>query len=204
MFLAIDGSALSVMSTLRHSMFVDRAGQFVYRHGWPLRLDAGLEIDEYDDSSATYCLMIREGRHGASVRLRPAATGSMVEHHFPALWRNDLRNRTEITRFCASQTIDSSVRSIVVPELLLGLCRHCQRAGIDSLFGVVFPSVARVIRQAGWSGNVLAKAEGDGGALLLVEWVPTPLVAWKIQEQLEAREAALARGPQLAPEAIAA
>ena len=57
-------------------MFGHRAGQFVGRHGWPLRLDAeGLEIDEYDDGRATYCVVEEEGRHLASVRLRPAAIG---------------------------------------------------------------------------------------------------------------------------------
>ena len=193
MFLAVDRTDLALMPLLRHSMFSDRASQFVARHGWALDLDtAGLEIDEYDDTLATYCIVEGEHRHRASVRLRTAATGSMVEHHFPELWRTDLSERVEITRFCAAPDLGLEDRLTAVADLLLGLCRHCQRTGIRSIFGVVFPAVARVIRQAGWAGEVIAQQESPGGTLLLVDWVPSNLVAWTIQEKLEARENALA------------
>ncbi len=193
MFLTLDPASLTVMPSLRRSMFMDRARQFVERHGWQLRRDEeGLEIDEYDDESATYCVIAGERLHRASVRLRPSRGGSMVEHHFPNLWRESLRDRVEITRFCASTSLEGGVRATVVSELLLGLCRHCQVSGIGSIYGVVFPPVARVIRQAGWDGDILARADGPEGTLLLVEWTPSALVAWTIQERLEAREAALA------------
>ncbi len=160
MFLAVDRTELALMPLLCHSMFSDRASQFVARHGWALDLDAaGLEVDEYDDTLATYCIIEGEHRHRASVRLRTAATGSMVEHHFPELWRTDLSERVEITRFCAAPDLGLEDRLTAVADLLLGLCRHCQRTGIRSIFGVVFPAVARVIRQAGWAGEVLAQQE---------------------------------------------
>jgi N-acyl-L-homoserine lactone synthetase len=80
-----------------------------------------------------------------------------------------------------------------VSELLLGLCRHCRRAGIGSIFGVVFPAVARVIRQAGWTGAVLNEMRGAEGSLLLMQWTPGELVAWTIQEKRELREEIWAR-----------
>ncbi len=196
MFLTFDQVSLLEVPTLRHSMFAHRTGQFVARHGWPLQLDAaGLEIDEYDDGAATYCVVEQQGRHHASVRLRPAATGSMVEDHFAGLWLRGqgLRKGVEITRFCAAPGLGADDRLTAVSEMMLGLCRHCQRTGIDSIFGVVFPAVARVIRQAGWTGAVLNEADGPDGALLLVQWIPSEMVAWAIQERRELREEIWAR-----------
>ena len=99
----------------------------------------------------------------------------------------------EITRFCAAPGLGPHERLTAVSELLLGLCRHCQRAGIASIFGVVFPAVARVIRQAGWTGTVLNEMRGAEGSLLLVQWTPGELVAWAIQERRELREEIWAR-----------
>ncbi|MBP7241420.1 acyl-homoserine-lactone synthase [Amaricoccus sp.] len=191
MFLAVDNAGLAECRELRRSMFAHRASQFVGRHGWPLRLDAqGLEIDEYDDGGATYCMVEEEGRHRASVRLRPAATGCMVEDHFPGLWLRggSLRQEVEISRFCAAPGLAPDERLTAVSDLLLGLCRHCQRNDIGSIFGVVFPSVARVIRQAGWAGKVLNEVRGADESLMLVQWTPSERVAWAIQERRELRE----------------
>lgn len=191
MFFALNYDSLVQNAAIHHSMFVDRAQQFVVRHKWPLRLDgSGLEVDEYDDPLATYCVVTDGIRHLASVRLRPAATDSMVEQHFPELWHGmeALREGVEITRFCAAPSLSPDARLTVVSDLLLGLCRHCQRAGIGSVFGVVFPAVARVLKQAGWPGEVLNATQDADATLLLARWVPDDLVAWSIQECRELRE----------------
>lgn len=206
MFLAFGQDHLDKYPALSRAMFADRADQFVGRHGWPLRLSAdGLEIDEYDDASATYCLVEEEGAHLGSVRLRPASNGCMVEDHFPGLWLRGegLRNSVEITRFCAAPTLAPDDRLTAVSELLLGLCRYCQREGIGSFFGVVFPPVARLIRQAGWTGIVLNAMERPDGHLLLLQWVPGDLVAWTIQERRELREEIWARRRDAATRAAA-
>lgn len=207
MFLALDRAALNGNRALGHSMFKHRAGQFVGRHGWPLQVDVeGLEIDEYDDATATYCLVEESGTHVASVRLRPAAAGCMVEDHFPGLWLrgHGLRRGVEITRFCAAPGLSADERLTAVSDLLLGLCRHCQRAGIPSIFGVVFPPVARVIRQAGWTGALLNEMRSTDGALLLMQWTPSEAVAWAIQERREFREEAWARRREGLPVAMVA
>ncbi len=204
MFLTVDQRELESCGNLRRSMFGHRAQQFVERHGWPIRLDPeGLEIDEYDDEHATYCVAAEEAQHLASVRLRPAAYGCMVETHFPDLWlRGDgLRRAVEITRFCAAPGLDPDARLTAVSDLLLGLCRHCQQAGIGSIFGVVFPAVARVIRQAGWTGTVLNEVRAGDERLLLVQWTPSEMVAWAIQEKRELREEAWARRREALPAA---
>ena len=189
MFFSLDHSALAERPTLRLSMFADRAEQFVGRHRWPLRLDAtGLEIDEFDDGLTTYCTVEEAGRHRASVRLRPAGAGSMVERHFPALWDTGLRDRVEITRFCAAPALTPDERLTAVSDLLLGLCRHCQRLGIADFFGIVFPPVARAIKQGGWPAAVLNELRDGDRTLLLAQWTPSDLVAWAIQERRELRE----------------
>jgi acyl homoserine lactone synthase len=202
MFFAADQASLQGLAGIRQSMFVDRAAQFVTRHKWPLRLDAaGFEVDEYDDARTTYCVVADAGRHLASLRLRPAAAGSMVEKHFPELWlsaEGRLVDCAEVTRFCAAPTLSADDRIAAVSDLLLGLCRHCQRSKIRSVFGVVFPSVARVIRQAGWLGELLSESRGEE-VLRLVQWTPSELVAWTIQERREQQEEICARRREAAP-----
>lgn len=192
MFHALDLKSLEAKANVHSSMFTDRARQFVARHQWPLKLSpAGFEIDEFDDTCTTYCVVEERGRHQASLRLRPADAGSMVERHFSPMWRgfeDRLRGGTEVTRFCASPAMSSEERSSSVSDLLLGLCRHCQRADIGTFFGVVFPPVARVIKQAGWEPTIVCRMQDSRGVLLLAEWSASERVAWNIQERREASE----------------
>lgn len=189
MFLTLGAGAISALPTLRRSMFGDRADQFVGRHRWALKTDPdGLEIDEFDDATANYCVTADGGRHLSSVRLRPARVSSLTERHFPSLWREELRGGMEITRFCASRSLGPDERLAAVSELLLGLCRHCQRSGVPDIFGIVFPPVARVIRQAGWPSTVLGELRDAEATLLLARWTASELVAWGIQERRELRE----------------
>jgi N-acyl-L-homoserine lactone synthetase len=194
MFFALDQVQMSDNPSLRRSMLVDRGRQFVERHRWPLVVDAaGLEVDEYDDGAATYCVVAEAGRHLASVRLRPAGAGCMVERHFPSLWRGVLGGGVEITRFCAAPQLTPDERLTAVSDLLLGVCRHCLRSGVESFFGVVFPAVARALMQAGWRGEVVDQMRDPGGTLILAQWTPSELVAWSIQERREMREEIWAR-----------
>lgn len=189
--------SLSLDTELANSMFRDRALQFVERHRWelPARSD-GLEVDQYDDAAATYCVVEQDNRHRASLRLRPAAAGSMAEQHFPALWdgqENDLADTLEVTRFCAAPALSPIERIDAISDLLLGLCRHCQRSGIERFFGVVFPQAARTIRQAGWAPEFLNKTTDSRGTLILAQWRVDPFTAWTIQERREFREEAYHR-----------
>lgn len=185
---------LHTVPALSRSMFRDRAMQFIDRHHWDLKtLAGGLEIDEYDDHHSTYCIVADGDRHLASLRLRPEREGSMVERHFPGLWSGNesrLANGVEVTRFCTSPDLSHQDRVNAISDLLLGLCRHCQRSGIERIFGVVFPQAGRAIRQAGWASEVLAQSSDDRGKLMLAEWEVNSLTAWNIQERREFREAA--------------
>jgi hypothetical protein len=75
---------------------------------------------------------------------------------------------------------------------------------IDSVFGVVFPAVARVIEQAGWPGVRLNEMRSADGLLLLARWTPSDLVAWNIQERFEVREEARIRRAEAPARRLAA
>lgn len=192
MFHAVNLSSLNLLKDIHDTMFRDRARQFIGRHKWPLKLaPSGFEVDDFDDHLTTYCVAEQDAVHQASLRLRPAVAGSMVERHFSELWARSadrLSGGVEVTRFCAAPTLSPNQRLIAVSDLLLGLCRHCQKTEIRTFFGVVFPSVARVIRQSGWAPTVIDHMQDASGTLLLCEWTASELVAWTIQECREARE----------------
>jgi hypothetical protein len=87
MLKVLDHSRLTQDPRLADSMLRDRAAQFVERHGWNLSLGPdGHEVDEFDAPGTIYCILEEDRRHLASVRLRPARDGSMVERHFRPLW----------------------------------------------------------------------------------------------------------------------
>jgi acyl homoserine lactone synthase len=186
MFHTMTQSQQGQRQMLWESMFRDRAAQFVSRHKWGLRVDErGFEVDEFDDVDTRYFISASDDYHLASLRLRPQAAGTMVETHFPDLWEaasDRMVGCHEVTRFCASDALDSSQRIDAIAELLLGLCRHCMHEGIERFHAIVYPSVARLLKMIGWPPEVLAKSRRDGRVVYLCEWVPSEAVCWDIQD----------------------
>jgi acyl homoserine lactone synthase len=191
MLKVLDHSKLALHPRLTDSMLRDRATQFVERHGWnlPLARD-GREVDEFDAPGTLYCILEEHGRHLASVRLRPAQKGSMVERHFQPLWDTfgpELHPGWEVTRLLLAP---KGCGQDVLGELLIGLCGLCLQHGIKSFFGVVFPSVARVLSRAGWPPRVLGRQERNGETLLLASWQATHIVHWTLQARQDERQRA--------------
>ena len=186
---------------LRDSMFRDRAAQFIGRHQWDLPLaPGGREVDEFDAPGTLYCVIEENMRHVASVRLRAARDGSMVERHFSPLWDRfapELRDKWEVTRLLVAPR--PSCKGMI-DELLIALCEACLRRDIPSFFGVVFPSVARTLARAGWAPRVLGRLEHGGQDLLLCVWEATHLVHWELQTRHERRR----EKPEEAARSIAA
>jgi N-acyl-L-homoserine lactone synthetase len=137
--------------------------------------------------------VLTEGeRHLASVRLRYARHGSMVERHFPALWRRhsgELGRLPEVTRLCTAPRPMPEWRREALGELLVGLCGHCLRAGTGRFFGVVYPSVARGLARAGWEPEALDRIEMPDETLVLATWQVSHRVYWDLQSLLERRDA---------------
>lgn len=194
MFSVVSQEQLGELPAIRTSMLFDRGQQFVERHQWSLaQNECGLEIDEYDDTHTTYFIVSSAERHCASVRLRPARAGCMVQKHFPELWDDELKNNFEVTRFCASPMLNQNDRFNCVSDLLLGLCRYCQSDGIGSFFGIVFPPIMRVLNQAGWPAQPLRRLPSWEGVYVLAQWTASDRIAWNIQERRELREEGRAR-----------
>lgn len=191
MFQVVSFAELVATPSLRESMLRHRAVQFVDRHGWKLQLTGALEIDAFDRAGTGYCVLSHDSRHVASIRLRHAADGSMVEQHFPAFWNHQsdlLRDLPEVTRLCIAPRSAPEWCREALGELLLGLCCHCLRTGIDRFFGVVYPSVARSLERAGWTPEILEEFETPDGRLLLATWRVSHRVHWDLQAMIERRQ----------------
>jgi N-acyl-L-homoserine lactone synthetase len=193
MFQIMSLADLTAAPMLRQSMLRHRAQQFVGRHGWSLRLTGDLEIDEFDADGTRYGILSEDGRHLASIRLRHARDGSMVERFFPSFWddhRALLRDLPEVTRLCIAPRSDPDWRSDALVELLVGLCGHCLRAGTDRFFGIVYPSVARNLARAGWPPAVIGQRKRQGDDLVLAVWTVSHRTHWDLQTVLERRHEA--------------
>lgn len=188
MFQILSRDALMMRSALHAQMHRARGQQFGDRHKWNVtRTLDGFEIDQFDTAGTRY-LVVQDGdAHAASLRLRAARDGSMVEQAFAGLWDRHghaLADKVEVTRLCAAPDLDASRRKLAVARLLLGLCRHCRATGEPEIFGLVFPSVARTLDRAGWACDVIGTQDHDGKTLILARWTATAIVDWTLQESI--------------------
>lgn len=192
MFQILSHDALLTHTTLRAQMHLARSQQFCDRHKWNVnRTPDGLEIDQFDTAGTRYLVVSDRGGHAASLRLRAARDGNMVQQAFPALWDrhgHSLQDLPEVTRLCATPGLRGAHRRLAVSHLLLGLCRHCRSDGHPTIFGLIFPSVARTLTRAGWPPEVIASQSHGDQTLLLARWTATAVVDWTLQETTERLE----------------
>lgn len=197
MLRVLSSAALAAEERLCKSMFSDRARQFINRLNWPLPThEEAYEIDQYDGHGTTYIVEERSGRHAGSLRVRTPSSGIMTEDVFPDLWHQSsgrLQRALEVTRICVCPDLDPASRTDVVCSLLLGLFDLAQSQGASSVFGVVFPSVGKVIRAAGWYGNVIALQVTSNQTLMLMEWHIHDTVPAEIKSRARRKLTARAR-----------
>jgi N-acyl-L-homoserine lactone synthetase len=197
MFQILSHDALTTHDTLRAQMHLARSQQFCDRHKWAVTTTPeGFEIDQFDAPGTRYLVTSDRGGHAASLRLRAARDGNMVEQAFPDLWAphgHALRDLPEVTRLCATPGLGGVRRRLAVSRLLLGLCRHCRADGHPTIFGLIFPSVARTLTRAGWAPDIVASRPLADQTLLLARWTATAVVDWTLQEAISALEDAEAR-----------
>lgn len=195
MFELLTHAEMSARKALGSSMYRHRGKQFVQRHGWPLSLNAdGHEVDAYDTEGTTYCVVSSADVHLASARLRPASRSSMLEDHFPNLWRDNATrvfDMLEVTRLCSSPSLGFIERQIATHELLSGICNYLIRVKRRSIFGIVYPSVASRIAKNGWNYSLLDTAHIEEREVYLCQWLADSDTSWEIQERLSDVESRL-------------
>jgi N-acyl-L-homoserine lactone synthetase len=192
MFQILSHDELTTHAMLRSQMHLARSQQFCDRHKWAVTTTPeGFEIDQFDAPGTRYLVTSDHGGHAASLRLRTARDGNMVEQAFPDLWAphvHDLRDLPEVTRLCATPGLGGARRRLAVSRLLLGLCRHCRTDGHPTIFGLIFPTVARTLTRAGWAPEIIASQAHGNQTLLLARWTATAAVDWTLQESIEQLE----------------
>jgi len=154
----ITGNNLHLWTTLRDTMFRDRADQFANRLGWDVQVDAqGFERDEYDRDDTLYIIWeMPDGSHGGSLRLLPTTGQVMVNDHFasllpagplhdPHIW--------ECTRFCLAQSAPSHVAA----ALMLGGGEVMRAFSLSHFVGVFDARMVRIYRLIGSSPIVLGQ-----------------------------------------------
>jgi acyl-homoserine lactone synthase len=137
--------------TLR-SMFEDRKSVFVDLLKWDVPvLDGRFEIDEFDDSHATYIIVADEaGDHLGSARLLPTTRSHILGSLFANLCAAPAPAGPEcfeITRFCLSRRHHAICRRRTRDRLVSALAWYALETGIRTYTGVA---------ELGWLQQILA------------------------------------------------
>lgn len=140
---------------LLESMFADRKRIFIDNLNWdlPVTLDR-YEIDQFDDDHAVYLIASdHAGRHLGSLRLLRTDRPHILSELFPALCDQSAPRGTsirEVTRFCASPTVDKTNRRDMRNTLISAMVDHALDTRISALTGVVTTHFLDQILVMGW------------------------------------------------------
>ncbi len=188
----IYGKDLPSYPLLAETMFRDRAGQFVSRLKWDVRVDEnGWEYDQYDRPDSLYCIYeMEDGTHGGSGRLMPTTGPTMVNEHFSHLAGGELVSPLmwESTRFCVSPRLmgKQAAAARISTALMLAGCEVGLKFGLSHYVAVFDAPMRRIYRSTGWAPEVIAE-DGEGRGKLC-------LGLWEITR--DARSAILAKAPE--------
>nr|WP_051531580.1 acyl-homoserine-lactone synthase [Sphingomonas sp. URHD0057] len=168
--------------TLR-TMFEDRKSVFVDLLKWDVPiLDGRFEVDEFDDSQATYLIIADEdGDHLGSARLLPTTRPHILSTLFAGLCAAAPPigpNVAEITRFCLSRRQSAAARRSTRNQLVSALAWHALETGIQTYTGVAEIAWLQQVLAFGWDCRPLGIPErlecGMIGALAIEIGSDTP------------------------------
>jgi N-acyl-L-homoserine lactone synthetase len=169
-------------ATLR-AMFEDRKSVFVDLLKWNVPvLEGRFELDEFDDSHATYLIIAdEEGDHLGSARLLPTTRRHILRDLFAELCAAPPPtgpNVAEITRFCLSPRQNAASRRLTRNRLVSALAWHALERGIRTYTGVAELAWLQQILAFGWDcrplGVPLRIERGLIGALAIEVRTDTP------------------------------
>jgi acyl-homoserine lactone synthase len=141
-------------ATLR-AMFEDRKSVFVDLLKWDVPvLDGRFELDQFDDSNATYLIVAdEEGDHLGSARLLPTTRPHILNSLFAGLCASPPPagpDVAEITRFCLSRRQGAASRRRTRNRLVTALASHALETGIRTYTGVAELAWLQQILAFGW------------------------------------------------------
>jgi N-acyl-L-homoserine lactone synthetase len=161
---------------LKDTMHKHRYQQFCDRLGWGLpKNDHPYEVDQFDDSSSRYIYVHDDNVHVASVRLRHANFGTMIESCFfrqlPKTQDFILRNRAkcfEITRLVTAPSADTIARRNACKALLETLKQEMNRErGSFYIAGVSAPA-SRLLARCDLRTNQIESGQIEGSLVFSV------------------------------------
>jgi acyl homoserine lactone synthase len=141
-------------------MYRLRAKQFSVRRGWRVEVQDGLEKDRFDDLDPLYiCVLGQDQNLLASLRLLPTTGPHMLSDIFPEVMGDVgvVRHPLiwESSRFCvdtdAVREFGSDGINIITRQVLAGLFKTAQTAGIRNVISVYDVYVERILKRAGCS-----------------------------------------------------
>ena len=163
------GSAARLPQRLVNDLACYRYRVFVERLGWPLSVDNGHEVDQFDHDDTVYVVARSdEGRVIGCARLLPTIGPYLLGDVFPQLLSGmpapRLADVWELSRFAAidldAETTDSFSGQFSSPTAI-GLLRAALNSaaewGVRELITVSPLGVERLLRKAGFNASRIAK-----------------------------------------------
>jgi len=153
------------------SMFMARKRVFVDLLRWDVPvIDGRFEIDQFDDPSAVYILIVDpDGGHLGSARLLETTKPHILASLFPQLCEGAVPSgpdMLEITRFCLDPRLGASARLNVRNRLVSALVAHALASGIRTYTGVAELAWLQQILAFGWDCQPLGSPQRVGGKQL--------------------------------------
>lgn len=153
--------ALMEMHRQRKALFIDQLG-------WPLRAEAGLEIDDYDSPEAIYLIEAQGPRAPvtASARLLRTDRPHLLGDVFPQLCGGRAPTGPHIweaTRFCpAPEGGRGEARRAALARMIAAIIEAGLLFGIEKVTFVASGALAPLAEKAGWRTRALGPRQGSG------------------------------------------
>jgi N-acyl-L-homoserine lactone synthetase len=158
-------------------MFRLRARQFRDRLGWTVKVQAGWEIDEYDDMNPLYLVSLEEtsGAVRGCLRFLPTTGPTMLKGCFdqyfeipfdiesPLIWEC---SRFSIEPAIIHGRVSGSALRRTTFELMHGGCEVALMAGVEQVLGIFDPLMLRVYRRTGWGPEIIASTDQLGSSVV--------------------------------------
>ena len=126
---ALQSGAGPVADAVLRGMFAARKSVFVDLLRWDVPvIDGRYEVDQFDDSEATYLILTDAGgEHLASARLLPTTRPHLLDSFYAALCEEGPprgEHVFEITRFCLDRRLNTVARRAARDSLVTALVDH--------------------------------------------------------------------------------